>query len=752
MASCDVNEGEDATSPNPNLHNGYEFVGWDKDFTNVSSDLDVYALYEIITYNVSYDLNGGSWWYSNKREYVEAFLKDFYDFLGLNTELDDFMYFVDGTLKGDWKDYIGGSVGATNKLLYDNDIDANNDDYFFNSSLYKEKWYDLSSYVKNKVCANNQRFGGKNGYLYGALDFYRYIIGNPESYIDIYGGQDVFYGFPTKEYAPSILNYDVNSEDFDLFIPISDNFEGWYTTDGLKIDTVNTINATDINVIAKWNDIESYNIYFDVDGGEAIDALTLERGTNFDLPIPKYTGMKFLGWYYKGVALPNQITFEYHKDITIKAVWLNPNEISLENLVYDGTTITYRNSSIAVEIPTSYIQGSSEFRGVWISSMVGNFTPSTNKEKMMSELTSILDFLEELNMNAVVFHLRTHNNAYYKTKLAPIHSAYGNYSTFETWDYLTWFIEECHKRNIEFHAWLNPYRVLSSGGSDLNAIASTFAGYNGNPAANPDNLLMNSSGGVILNPAIPDVRNYIISVCMEIIANYDVDAIHFDDYFYIDGVDDSAARKTYNTSGLSVDDFRREQVNMFIQQLHARMKSYNTKNNRHVQLGISPTGIYRNGNGTVESGSNTSGYAHYGSPLYADTLKWAREGWIEYLLPQSYWGFSHRTAGYADVMDWWNLAFEGLNCNLYSGIGIYMNNTSGNNYSWGTQPYEVSNQVLYTTKLNNVKGVCFYSYTYLKSAYNNSSTMAYKGIHRVKDEYWTTKIATPETQADNIVS
>ena len=163
---------------------------------------------------------------------------------------------------------------------------------------------------------------------------------------------------------------------------------------------------------------------------------------------------------------------------------------------------------------------------------------------------------------------------------------------------------------------------------------------------------------------------------MEVVENYDVDAIHFDDYFYISGTNDDATYAAYNPKGLGRADWRREQVNLFIEQLHDAMTEYNSKNNKAVQLGISPSGIYKNGNGSVSSGSNTSGFAHYGDYLYSDTYKWAKEGWIDYLLPQSYWAFEHPSAGYADVMSWWNKAFEGLDCLLYSGIGYYMADSS----------------------------------------------------------------------------
>ena len=175
---------------------------------------------------------------------------------------------------------------------------------------------------------------------------------------------------------------------------------------------------------------------------------------------------------------------------------------------------------------------------------------------------------------------------------------------------------------------------------------------------------MFGSGVTILNPGEPEVREFLIDTVMELIENYDVDAIHFDDYFYANGVNDS---KTYNKPGynpkkLSLADWRREQVDIFIRDLSQAIRNFNIQNNRYVQLGISPTGIYKNAsrrgfaygigstdyydaNGNfITSGSNTAGFQHSGDYLYADTKKWIDNEWIDYILPQTYWGFTRAAA------------------------------------------------------------------------------------------------------------
>ena len=119
-------------------------------------------------------------------------------------------------------------------------------------------------------------------------------------------------------------------------------------------------------------------------------------------------------------------------------------------------------------------------------------------------------------------------------------------------------------------------------------------------------------------------------------------------------------------------------------------------------------------------------------------------------MPQTYWAFTHSVAGYADVIDWWDKAVDGYNVNLYSGLGLYMS-ISGGNYSWGVQPYEISNQVLYTTKLKNVKGVSIYSQLSLKQGNSSSSRICYEGLMRLKNEYWVEKVPTPKTKASQYI-
>ena len=119
-------------------------------------------------------------------------------------------------------------------------------------------------------------------------------------------------------------------------------------------------------------------------------------------------------------------------------------------------------------------------------------------------------------------------------------------------------------------------------------------------------------------------------------------------------------------------------------------------------------------------------------------------------MPQTYWAFTHSVAGYADVIDWWDKVVANKDVNLYSGLGLYMS-VDGGNYSWGRQPYEISNQILYTTKLKNVKGISFYSFASLRTVHNSQAQIAHPGLQRVLNEYFTEQVKTPKTMASKYI-
>ena len=733
---------------------------------------DVYFSVNGETYSITYNLNGGTWGYSTKQEMSLAFLKDFYDFVGYTGTFDEFVNGdgtpgTRGTFKK-WSDYVKGyfdGSGVENKLLYDS-LEVDDDNYFFNSSTYKEKWRLLADWIQEM----NGRMYGVSSYFGGSIDFYRYIIDDASQYADIYG--TMFNNFPEFN-VPTNLIYKAGDV-LELAEPYSDKFLGWYLNSDLTGEKVTHITADmtgDIELFAAWSEVATYELTLDVNGGVELDqtVYTVMSGELVSLPSPKNGGHLFDTWMYKDEEVALEFNYDFGQDVTLKATWI----ANLEDLVINDTAVTYRNSTEVVQIPKTYEAKDEEFRGAWVTSYTGDFTPSTNKTTMMSRLTAVLDKLEEYNMNAIVFHIRYMNNACYQTKLAPMVSSYGTYESFEIWDYLEWFIEECHNRGIQFHAWLNPYRIKAYGyASDATPedVASAYIDYPLNAASNPDNILMtyreDGTQGAILNPCKEEVQDYIVDVCLEIMENYDIDAIHFDDYFYAQMssgvtvltepdqddyetfIDENPNCGYSKTSSTNKKQWRRDNVDNFIYKLHTAMTEFNVNNKRAVQLGIAPTGIYKNGNGSIDSGSNTGGQEHYSSYLFCDTKKWVLNEWIDYICPQTYWAITHTTAGYPNIVDWWSSVVEGTKVNLYTGMGIYMSVDYTSSKSWALEGnYEASLQVLYNTKFNNVKGTCIYSFKYIGYV-EDESAVAYNGLKKLKEEYWNTYVPAPKTMAD----
>lgn len=395
--------------------------------------------------------------------------------------------------------------------------------------------------------------------------------------------------------------------------------------------------------------------------------------------------------------------------------------------------VTYLDSSEYLYINSEYVQKDTDFRAVWISPLVSDIATYQDKAQYQKEILDVFEKMEYYNLNVMVFHVRIMNDALYQSKFSKW-SVY--YNTNPDWDALPWIIEEAHKRGIEFHAWMNPYRV-ANGQHDLVELSKKFGA--SNKASNPDNLLQGSNS-VILNPGIPEIKSWLVNVCMEVVQNYDVDAIHFDDYFYDYKVDDSKTRAQYNTDNLSLADFRRKQVDDFIYMLQASIRKYNKDNNKCIQLGISPSGVWNRGDGKVTYDANgnaiTNGsysktsFIHYGDYLYSDTLKWINNEWIDYILPQCYWSMEHPLCAYADLLEWWDKVVKYKDVNLYSGIGLHQNGSSASSvYSWSSYT-EAYHEIMYANKLDNVSGVCFFSYKNVEAAVNNPTLMTnVKGIY-----------------------
>lgn len=287
-----------------------------------------------------------------------------------------------------------------------------------------------------------------------------------------------------------------------------------------------------------------------------------------------------------------------------------------------------------------------EFRGAWIQCVNGQFR-GIGTEAMQKTLSYQLDELQKDGCNVIIFQVRPECDALYESKYEP----WSYYLTGQQgvaprpyWDPLAWMIEQSHKRGMELHAWINPYRAKTK---VAHANASNHV-----VSQHPERCF-EYDGLTLLNPALKENRDYICQVVTDILERYDVDGLHIDDYFYpypTPGIPipDNAYFRANSQGFTDIGDWRRNNVNLFIEQLWATIRTVKP----WVKFGVSPFGIYRNVKNDP-NGSQTNGLQNY-DQLYADVLLWVKNGWVDYCVPQIYWEIGNKAADYAELMNWWN--------------------------------------------------------------------------------------------------
>ena len=365
-----------------------------------------------------------------------------------------------------------------------------------------------------------------------------------------------------------------------------------------------------------------------------------------------------------------------------------------------------------------------EFRGAWIQCVNGQFL-GMSTERMQQTLSYQLDELQKMGVNAIIFQVRPECDALYQSSIEP-------WSRFLTgqqgkapspyWDPLQWMIDQCHRRGMELHAWINPYRAKTK---NTTALATTHVA-----VQHPERCFA-YDGLTILNPGIPENRDYICQVARDIVARYDVDGIHMDDYFYpypVAGVPipDDAQYRQFSNGITDRGDWRRYNVNLFIKQF------YETVHNEKpwVKVGISPFGIYRNKK-SAPIGSNTNGLQNY-DDLYADVLLWANNGWLDYCVPQLYWEIGHKAADYDTLIRWWNQ--HGAARPLFIGEDVERTVKAADPQN-PTQNQQPAKHRLHQ-QMQNVKGTVLW---YAKAAVDNIGNYA----TNLRQNYWRTPALQP---------
>jgi uncharacterized lipoprotein YddW (UPF0748 family) len=480
-------------------------------------------------------------------------------------------------------------------------------------------------------------------------------------------------------------------------------------------------------------------------------------------------------------------------------VLVTPNSVKAETElvnVYtnkDGSlrAINHYGTLDEVMIPKAYSKRMDEMRGVWVSTVYNESMPKQKGtseeaiEEYKAEFQKVLDRMEEFGMNTLYFQIRPSNDAFYPSQLNPWSEFLYGAGLNPGWDPLAYMIEETHARGYRFVGWLNAFRVTTS---SILPDSSHNASYYSNEqlveykmdaiSQLPDEsfakkhpecvVLGEADSRLILNPSDPKVREFVTDTIREIVENYAIDGVHFDDYFYLSG---SISSDTTNTSfaggkkydvnytgektlndlkdyeqekkvnpTISLGDFRRNCVHDLMERIHNFMVEYNETNHTSVEFGAKPAACWQSKNlDSTDSrysteGSNTSegAYSSY-FDLFADSLSWAQDGLIDWISPQVYFSFDSNEVPYADIVEWWSEQIEKINdknraegkkeIKLYIAHGIYKYNNSDEGYTPFSMPSEIASQLKYNQLFENISGSAVYSYPTLY-IYNTSNTKA----------------------------
>lgn len=435
----------------------------------------------------------------------------------------------------------------------------------------------------------------------------------------------------------------------------------------------------------------------------------------------------------------------------------------------------YDGSKEQIKIPDTYTQEKEQFKSAWVATIANlNMGLPKSEADFKAQYMERINELKSWNMNAIIFQVRPLLDAYYPSEINPSSEFLtGKQGAELSYDPLTWMVDTAHENGLEYHAWLNPYRVSNQkltsnivlekiGKTKEEAQALTIEEHieafhqaglladNNYAVLHPDYVLRFDEK-LFLNPGIPEVIEHVQDTVAEIITNYDVDAIHFDDYFYPYRLSDTVYfgrsgedRETFEKYGLAngyadteagLEEWRRDNITALIEGVKETIDQHNQKTGNSVQLGISPFGIWEH-KANDSRGSNTpvGSSQSYSNSIYADTYKWIKEELVDYMAPQIYWSFGQAAAPYGELTKWWNDVAEGTHVQIYVGHANYKHvNNGGWDAEW-MNPEEISHQMRFNQKFNNVKGSILFSYNDIVPSKVNELDAALKPKHEVKNQ------------------
>ncbi|MDR2571267.1 MAG: family 10 glycosylhydrolase [Oscillospiraceae bacterium] len=370
-----------------------------------------------------------------------------------------------------------------------------------------------------------------------------------------------------------------------------------------------------------------------------------------------------------------------------------------------------------------------EFRAVWVATVLNLDFPSRQDmsvNAMKREIDEIISRTAEMGLNAIIFQVRPTGDSFYESEIFPwSHWLSGTQGQgIPDFDPLAYWIEASHAKEIELHAWLNPYRVIhtSTNSSDPGTLSLNNPVYI-NPELAVAWTAQNGSKGLFLDPGLPEARQLIIDGIAEIALKYDIDGIHIDDYFY-PGTDfnDAASFEQYG-GGMNLADWRRENVNTLIKDIQTTISDINETNNKNIRWGISPSAIWKNDSNDPLGVQVPSTFESY-HLLYADSRRWVTEGWIDYICPQIYWYIGFETADFEAIFDWWAELCKDNNVDLYIGHAAYREQQDDQSPNWRG---EIIRQLEMVENSDAVTGSVFYRYHSIRGALGNAISNFYLG-------------------------
>ncbi|MFF4348377.1 glycoside hydrolase family 10 protein [Streptomyces sp. NPDC001530] len=347
-----------------------------------------------------------------------------------------------------------------------------------------------------------------------------------------------------------------------------------------------------------------------------------------------------------------------------------------------------------------------QLRGMWLATVSHRDWPSSPKltaDQQRAELLDHLDTAVRLRLNTVILQVRPTADALWPSPYEPWSQwLTGVQGKDPGWDPLGTAVTEAHARGLALHAWFNPYRIANH--TDRTKLVATH------PARRHPDWVVPYGGKLYYNPGLPQVRAFVQDAMLDAVRMYEIDAVHWDDYFYPYPVagqefDDDA---TYAAHGAGFPDkaaWRRHNIDCLVQEMAARIKEIRPT----ARFGISPFGVWRNA-ATDPRGSATTAHTQTYDDLHADTRQWVRQGWIDYICPQLYWNIGFAAADYAQLLPWWARVAEGTGVRLYVGEALYKAGDPAQPTAW-QDPAELSRHLTFARDHPQVGGHVFFSAT-----------------------------------------